>query len=117
MKHLNNDKECINNDKEIISKEIIIHEDLKILENDSVEIKFEKTFKKFIKHRIELKKPFTESSKESFEKRLRKLSDNNIQTAIEILDEAMANWWQWIFPIKNNSNFIPKKSNWIWRLD
>ena len=69
-------------------------------ENKSlIEIKIEE----FYNFRKELKKPILDSSKESFIKKLTKLSNGNDQVAIEILDESISNGWQGIFPLKNNT--------------
>lgn len=70
-------------------------------ENKSlIEIKIEE----FYNFRKELKKPILDSSKESFLKKLNKLSNGNNEVAIEILDESISNGWQGIFPLKNNAN-------------
>lgn len=58
----------------------------------------------FYKFRKELKKPILETSKEALKNKLIKLSNNNNDTAIEIINQSMANGWQGIFELKNNQN-------------
>ena len=65
----------------------------------------------FYKFRKELKKPILETSKEALKNKLIKLSNNNNETAIEIINQSMANGWQGIFELKNNQNGTNKDSN------
>ena len=65
----------------------------------------------FYKFRKELKKPILETSKEALKNKLIKLSNNNNDTAIEIINQSMANGWQGIFELKNNQNGTNKDSN------
>jgi hypothetical protein len=58
----------------------------------------------FYKFRKELKKPIVESSKEQFLQKLKTLSNNNEETAIQILNQSIANGWQGIFEIKTIEN-------------
>lgn len=63
----------------------------------------EEKINEFIKYRKEIKKPIREASKAAFLKKLEKLSNGNEYTAIEILEESIAQGWQGIFPLKNNN--------------
>jgi len=65
-----------------------------------IELKLEE----FYNFRIELKKPILDASKESFKKKLVKLANNDEQTAIEILEQSIANGWQGIFKLKQETN-------------
>ena len=68
-------------------------------------------FDEFLKFRIVLKKPVKEESLEALKKQLWKLSNQNEQTAIEIIDQSIANGYQGLFELKNNKQngkFISK---------
>lgn len=68
------------------------------------ETEFEKKIKEFYDFRKQLKKPIIESSKQAFLNKLNKLSGGDENTAIEILNESIANGWQGIFELKTNQN-------------
>lgn len=63
----------------------------------------EDKIKEFIQYRKEIKKPIREASMSSFLKKLTKLSEGNEETAIEILEESIAQGWIGIFPLKNKN--------------
>lgn len=58
----------------------------------------------FFSFRKEMKKPILDSSKESFKKKLLELSNGNIEIAIAILEQSIANGWQGIFELKTKTN-------------
>ena len=92
-------KNILSKDKNIITK-VIINNDFEIFDSDPIEIKLQKTLWKFVEFRKELKKPIKEASKQEFIKNLQKLGWNDIETMICILNQSIANGWQWIFPLK-----------------
>jgi len=69
----------------------------------------QKKLHEFYNFRKQLKKPIIDASKKSFRSKLIKLSNANEANAIDILDQSIANGWQGIFELKNNSN--GKQSN------
>jgi len=108
-------KSKVNISKDIIKKDIEKDFDnFEINENDSIETKLMKTLWKFIQFRkIDLKKPIKEWSKQAFIKNLEKISWNNKEIAVEILNNSIANGWQGIFPLKNIQNIQkPKQNTW-----
>jgi hypothetical protein len=78
-------------------KEIIIKEDIFLTP-------LEIALNNFYVFRIELKKPILESSKEALKDKLIKLSNNDNDIAIEILNQSIANGWQGIFELKQQTN-------------
>jgi len=74
-----------------------INENIDINNNKSP---LEKKIDEFYQFRIKLKKPILEESKEAFIKKLTRLSGNDDEIAIEILDDSIANGWQGIFELK-----------------
>lgn len=74
-----------------------INENIDINNNKSP---LEKKIDEFYQFRVKLKKPILEESKEAFIKKLTKLSGNDDEIAIEILDDSIANGWQGIFELK-----------------
>jgi len=64
----------------------------------------EKKLNDFFEFRKKMRKPILDISKESFKNKLITLSNNNIETAIAILDQSIANGWQGIFELKTNLN-------------
>lgn len=85
-----------------------------LIENENinenrVKTELELKLDEFYKFRKEMKKPVLETSKESFINSLRKLSNNSSKTAIEILDQSIANGWQGIFELKKDSKTIEQK--------
>lgn len=56
----------------------------------------------FFHYRKAMKKPIKKESLPAFFRQLQKLSDGNEKIALEILEQSIANGWQWIFPIKNH---------------
>lgn len=85
---------------------------IKIEETDNLETKFKKTLSLFIDFRKKIKKPIVEESQQAFKNKLMKMANNNPEIAIEILNNSLANWWQWIFEIKENFN-TNKQKIWI----
>ena len=68
-------------------------------------------FDEFLKFRIALKKPVKKESLEALKKSLWKLSNQNEQTAIEIIEQSIANGYQGLFELKKqnqNGKFISK---------
>lgn len=69
----------------------------------------------FFEYRKSIKKPIKQESFPAFIKKLEKLSGGNEEIAIQVLEESIANSWQWIFPLKNvspgdwNFNWFTKK--------
>jgi hypothetical protein len=58
----------------------------------------------FLNFRKESKKPVLQSSLEANKKKLMKMSDENPNTAIEIIEQSIANGWQGFFELKTNNN-------------
>ena len=58
----------------------------------------------YLQYRIEIKKPVRQASAKAFQKRLEKMSWWNIDIACDILEQSIANGWQWIFPVKNTTS-------------
>jgi hypothetical protein len=58
----------------------------------------------FYNFRKEMKKPILESSKDALREKLIKLSNNDNDTAIEIINQSIANGWQGLFELKTNNN-------------
>lgn len=71
---------------------------------DSPKTPLELKFMEFVNYRKATKKPIRNESMESFKKQLWTLSGQNEQTAIEILEQSIANGYQGIFELKNNKN-------------
>lgn len=92
-------KTSITYEKHMVNENI--NENKDIIEIESTEI--DKKINQFYNFRKELKKPILESSKQSFLNKLSKLSHGNIENAIEILDQSIANGWQGIFEINNKN--------------
>jgi len=104
--------------KKRITKKELQKKNIILIENSQLP-KLSEKLMEFSEFRKAIKKPIKEESKKSFLKKLEKLSGWNEETAIEILENSMANWWQGIFPISKkmetwnfNSN---KPARWtIW---
>jgi len=64
----------------------------------------EKKLDEFYNFRIKLKKPVLEASKESLKNKLIEMSGGDEQIITKILDQSIANGWQGVFELKNNSN-------------
>lgn len=58
----------------------------------------------FLKFRKESKKPVLKSSLEANKKKLMKMAEENTNTAIEIIEQSIANGWQGFFELKTNQN-------------
>ena len=71
---------------------------------DSPKTPLELKFIEFVNYRKALKKPIRNESMESFKKQLWTLSGQNEQTAIEILEQSIANGYQGVFELKNNNS-------------
>ncbi|WP_299262929.1 replication protein [uncultured Psychrosphaera sp.] len=65
------------------------------------------TFLEFVKHRKEIKKPFTETQLSKFIKKLERLHAEDYDLT-SILDEAIENGWQGIFP-KPHHKVLPSQ--------
>ena len=65
---------------------------------------FEKKVIEFFNFRIKIKKPMIEESKAQFLAKLNKLSNGSEKTAIDILNQSIANGWQGIFELKTTNN-------------
>jgi len=89
----------------VMEKEkVMVMEKVKEKEPEIFKTELEKKVNDFYKFRKEMKKPILEASKESFLKKLNKLSGGVESVAIEILDQSIANGWQGIFELKNSTN-------------
>jgi len=75
-----------------------------IIKEDIFLTPLETALNNFYNFRIELKKPILDSSKEALRDKLIKLSNNNNEIAIEILNQSIANGWQGIFELKQQTN-------------
>lgn len=58
----------------------------------------------FLNFRKESKKPVLKSSLEANKKKLMKMAAENPNTAIEIIEQSIANGWQGFFELKTNNN-------------
>ena len=84
-------------EQEVNKNEIIIKEEVFLT---PIEI----ALNKFFAFRKEMKKPILESSKDALRDKLVKLSNNDNDTAIEIINQSIANGWQGLFELKTNNN-------------
>ncbi len=73
-------------------------------------LQFQKTWKEFLQHRKELKKSITPTSFNRMRIKLEKLSNQNLNIAIQILDRSIENGWQGIFPLDNQKSNNNKSS-------
>jgi len=64
----------------------------------------EKTFDSFLEMRRKIKKPATDRAVELLKSKLKKLSNGNENTAIEIIEQSIMNSWQDFYPLKNSKN-------------
>ena len=97
----NDDKSVIKSDyykrnKKTFTKEKYIIP--KIFKNEL----FENTLNEFIKMRIKVKKPMTDYAIQRMLSKLEKLSENNVYSAIEILDQSIERSWTDIYQVKND---------------
>jgi hypothetical protein len=58
----------------------------------------------FLNFRREIKKPVAKASIEANKKKLMKLADENSDTAIQIIEQSIANGWQGFFNLKIDNN-------------
>lgn len=65
----------------------------------------------FFHYRKAIKKPLKKESLPAFFRQLERLSFGDEQTALAILEQSIANSWQWIFPLKTHQ--ISK--TWVWQ--
>ena len=65
----------------------------------------------FFHYRKAIKKPLKKESLPAFFRQLERLSFGDEQTALAILEQSIANSWQWIFPFKTHQ--ISK--TWVWQ--
>lgn len=82
---------------------------LNITNKSKIVVEFENTFLEFEKMRRSIKKPMTDKAKELIKKDLRKICGDDIQKAIEVLNQSIKNSWQGVFELKQIS--APEKSN------
>jgi hypothetical protein len=68
-----------------------------------LQIEFEKTFNDFVDMRKIIKKPLTCKGKELIRNKLNKLSNNQLNIAIEILNNSIENSWQGVFALKSEN--------------
>jgi len=90
---------------------VMVMEKVEVLDEEKVEViyskdltLFEKKIVEFQKFRKEMKKPILDASKQQFLDKLMRLSGNNENTAILIINQSIANGWQGIFELKTESN-------------
>lgn len=89
-----------------------VNDNVNVNANDNVNVnlfenypsEFIKTFNEFEKMRKKIKKPLTEKAKELTLKKLKELSNGDINYQIECLNQSIANCYQGVFPLKNYSN-------------
>ena len=95
------------------SQSIVIVEPKKIVQWSYAKenTKLEEKLYEFLDFRKQIKKPLKPASYKAFQRKLEKLSEWNMDIACDILEESIANGWQWIFPVKNSTLSLPKK--WI----
>ena len=94
----NNNKK-VNNNK---NNNLNVNENNK--EDGVLQTPLEKKFEEFLIFRKQKKSPIVEASMQAFKNKLWKLSKQNEQTAIDILNESIANGWTGIFELKENNN-------------
>ena len=94
----NNNKK-VNNNK---NNNLNVNENNK--EDGGLQTPLEKKFEEFLIFRKQKKSPIVEASMQAFKNKLWKLSKQNEQTAIDILNESIANGWTGIFELKENNN-------------
>ena len=88
-----------------------ITEDKIIIKEDFLLTPLETALNNFYNFRVELKKPILDSSKEALRDKLIKLSNNDNEVAIEILNQSIANGWQGIFELKQQTNGTNNNKN------
>jgi hypothetical protein len=72
---------------------------------DCLDLFWKTQFERWIEHRKEIKKPFTAQPQIDAQiKTFLKLSDNNLEIAEAVIDQAIGNKWQGLYPIKTNTN-------------
>jgi hypothetical protein len=62
----------------------------------------EKAFDSFLEMRRKIKKPATDRAVELLKIKIKKLSNNNQELAIEIINQSILNSWQDFYPLKQN---------------
>ena len=81
-----------------------VNENKDINDSEIIKTPLEKKFDEFLNFRKQKKSPIVPASLQAFKDKLWKLSNKNEETAIEILNESIANGWTGIFELKNNNN-------------
>lgn len=71
---------------------------------DFVETEFEEPFLRFLDYRSKLGRPIKDVSLKASYNNLKKLSNNNPDTAREIVEQSIANQWQGLFELKTQHN-------------
>jgi len=92
-----------NKSKKENNKEAIVYFPNDILLNEK--------YIEFLNFRKESKKPVLKSSLEANKKKLMKMAAENPNTAIEIIDQSIANGWQGFFELKTNNNGGQQRNN------
>lgn len=80
-------------------------------ERNTAKTPLEAKFFEFVKFRKAKRQPILEESMQAFKNKLWKLSKQNEQTAIEILEQSIANGWTGIFELKEQTNGSKKRIN------
>jgi len=75
-----------------------------LLEKEFIKAVLKQPYISYLRMRKSINKPFksADSVKKNYE-HLRKLSDGNVETAISILDQSIANQWQGLFQVKTKN--------------
>ena len=66
--------------------------------------KLNSAFNDYVKHRKQLKKPMTDRAIELAMNKLKTLSDNDNDKAIEIINQSIMNGWQGLFELKDTND-------------
>ena len=72
---------------------------------------FKEVWEDYLEHKSEMKKSYKSAKSERIGfKQLLKMSDNDVSTAWEIVEQSRANQWQGLFPLKKEKGSGKKKS-------
>lgn len=86
------------------NKDKDINKDNNKVESEIAKTPLEVKFFEFVKFRKAKRQPILEESMQAFKNKLWKLSKQNEQTAIEILEQSIANGWTGIFELKEQNH-------------
>lgn len=103
-KDKDNDKDNKKENKEKINFSFEIEKQKEVLDWVEIDENLKKSLLTFLEFRKQIKKPLKEISFMAFLKSLQKLSWWDTNNAVAILEQSIANGWQWIFELKNNTN-------------